>query len=74
MKPSREFAGRTGEKQPISRLPMVTPQFASPELKVEAWIAALAEVTTPTATNTTTVRIALAFTRSNPSPPKHARR
>jgi hypothetical protein len=63
MKPSCDLAGSTGEKHPISRLPMVTPQFASPELKVDAWIAALAEVTPATATNTTTVKIARAFTR-----------
>jgi hypothetical protein len=45
---------------------MVTPQFASPERKVEAWIAALAEVTPPSTTSTTTVKIVRAFTRPRP--------
>jgi len=43
---------------------MVTPQFASPELKVEACIAALAEVA-PASTATITPIIARAFTRGS---------
>jgi len=40
----------------------VTPQFESPELNVEEWIAPLAEVALPSIASTTTTGINRAFT------------